>query len=376
MRVYKSFAYLSIYSCGNLVPAMHATESLQSLHNPFPRSVDVQGGLQQLWDSADQMRLSFRDKAHAIAHSLGALSTIGTVEYADSILLPATEQGQPRLHNRAVISRNGHNHQLLITEPVDGRAVASTYLFHGITQDPTKAGAAILHSKVAEAIPDQKIVSLHSESVGALETQLSPRQAATRSFHNMSQARGEIGQVLFGDKPVHNVSMSMGTVHAVNMAYHNQSKGYMNLETLSLLSPAIITPDRARYVMARKFLPSVFDEQCDSTQGVIRRYQTAYRELRQLPAACVSNALYLSLGTEAAMLMDVSGSYKVGISYGTEDPLAQPELYEMAAAAHPQNVRIFPHAGGHSIVPRIDSVLNDIRTNRQSGADTQPLSMV
>ncbi len=303
----------------------------------------------------EKMRISYTDRTKAAERVADALHAVGPVEYLEPEILPATEE-VPLVRSRFVATvrhnRTGHRHQMLITSPLSTEEQSDELIctLPGITQNPSQGNANLAHRSFADAHPDMKVISIHTDGIGEHD-RLKFWQALHHPFIGMAQSRLDILQQLTGGSPVHLNGFSMSTALVVKITNMNESSQQINIGSKTLISPAIVTPDKAKYVMGYEFLPYAYRTELE--QAAARRIgaiAVIYKGMKELQLPCIGNALQLGQGTEALAFLQAASGSPLAIIYGSEDPLAQPNLYKQAAAQNPGNVHIIKkYRRGHSV---------------------------
>lgn len=309
-------------------------------------------------------RLSHADWRRATDQIAGPLQAAGFPEYihTEAIEQPGTDE--IRLVHSALISHGPQAHSIRVTTPLlSSKGNNDTIvMLPGIRQDPFAGGAKELHDHVAEAFPEQQIVSISTDGVGSYEPKLPLRRALFNSFHDMSRTRLDITERMSHDDKVYIIARSMGTVLATRMVEQNMQSRQVDLQGAVFVTPALVPPEKARRVMGREFPAHIFGSHLEAQPS--SRYAIArmcIQEAKALPVACYGNALQLSRGIEMNLVEATARETQLGLIYGDKDPLGQPTLYTQLADQYPNNVSTIVKRGmGHSIEDHLSEITEDI----------------
>ncbi len=341
---------------------------VETFHQPQSVNHLLNGYATHALGAISSIRLSHRDTARATDTIADALDEVSLPLIIDTQAHPATTTAGPRLLHRAIVQRGRHRHGLLISTPTldaDPVNTQTILLGHGMTHRPDAGNGGAFHFTVADQHPQAQVVSLCNEGDGLDESPVTLRESADRSFRAMGSTALAITARLAGDDPVRCISYSRGTVQHTHMLYQNLQLQKLQVSDATMISSALVAPEKARHVFANDFLPYFYNGIEHPHER--NRMQTALacaRAIGHVQPVYIGTALQLAKGTNLEMLDEIAAApTNLRFIYGDQDPLshAQLDMYDRLKRTYRDTVAVIPKSGrGHSITEFIAELPADM----------------
>jgi pimeloyl-ACP methyl ester carboxylesterase len=271
------------------------------------------------------------------------------------------EQSEPE---SSIVSVNGHDRPVLITEPdpamgvKPGEAVNEVILL-GLTEMKDIGSGRLFHQAMANRFPDRRIVTLSTPGLSMSDPTLPVRDGYNRLLEDTAIEDFDTIRRIVGDSPTHLVANSLSTKRALLVAALNlTADGELQIDTqrVKLMAPAVgarNVAEEERFSEAdaddRDFIDGETNkfylhvpgnilrmllrhpEEVGECVGAIGAYALAPHKLVPRAAVLAGNVKSAKEGVEWEVMKAVARAHPLHVIGGADCPLMQAQMSQWLA---------------------------------------------